>query len=105
MHLLFDESASYEEGMIRRVIVGSLARRVWLGCLLSTVPSLGSFSSSSCIQTEHSLHYGRVGFRIGHFLRYTHADLNLRMPALSSMRKCSLTGGWAKFFPGKALAA
>lgn len=60
--------------------------------LFSSVPSLGLFSSSSCIQTEHSLLYGWAGFRIGHFLRHTHADFNPPMLVLSNMRKCSLTG-------------
>lgn len=105
MHLLFDESASDEGRMIKGVIMGFMAFRLWLLSLLSSVPSLGLFSNSSCIQTEHSLHYGWAGFRIGHFLRHTHADLNPLMPVLSNMRKCSLTGGWAKFFPGKVPTA
>lgn len=82
MHLLFDKSASDDGSMIKGVIMGFLTCRLWLGCLLSTVPSLGSLSSSSCIQTEHSLHYGWAGFRIRHFLRYTHADLSLPVPVL-----------------------
>lgn len=80
MHLVFDESASDKGSVIKGVFMGFLAYRLWLSCLLSTVPSLGVFSSSSCIQTEYelwisfmtwSLHYRWAGFRIGHFVRYT----------------------------------
>lgn len=74
IHLLFDESASDDGRMIKGVIMGFLACRLWLGCFLSTAPSLGSFSSLSCIQTEHFLQYGWAGFRIGHFLRHICAD-------------------------------
>lgn len=36
MHLLFDESASDEGGMIKGVIIDFLACRLWLGRLLSS---------------------------------------------------------------------
>lgn len=119
MHLLFDGSASDEGNVIKGLMVDFLACGLWLGCLLSMIPSLESFSSSSHVQTEHqlwisftmwqernlSLHYQQAGFRIGHFLRYTHAGLNPPMPIPTNLRRCPFTGGLAKFFPGKVPTA
>lgn len=53
MRLLFDGSGSDGGNVTNRVMVDFLACELWLGCLLSMVPNLESFSSSSHVQTEH----------------------------------------------------